>query len=228
MTLSKGELEKLQILAYSEPDYRGAPVGEFRVMFNPEEYTQTYAVDYKETQGAGTTGSPMVFRKIKPQEYTLKLYFDGTGAAVDPEDIYEKIQSFFRLIGYDGEMHRPRFLKLIWGKLESRCVLVKADVVYKMFYPDGTPLRAIMTATFSENVDDKTRVKQENASSPDLTHVRTVKDGDTLMGLTTRIYGDVRYYLAVAEFNGLDHFQTLKPGTRLVFPPIEKGSYARK
>ncbi len=39
-----------------------------------------------------------------------------------------------------------------------------------------------------------------------------------------RIYGDPKYYLEVAKVNGLGNFRFLKPGTDLIFPPIEKTS----
>ena len=224
--LTKGELEKLLIKAYTEPDYTGEPVEEFKAYFNPEEYSQVYDVEYVRQQGEGTTGSPVVFRRVKPQEYTLKLVFDGTGVSGEKIDVYRKIQDFFRVVGYDGQIHRPRYLKLLWGKLQSNCVLLKATINYKIFRPDGSPLRAFLEATFTENVDDTTRAAQANDRSPDLTHVRVVRDGDTLPLMAYRIYGDPLLYLEVAKANRLQNFRRLKPGQTLVFPPIEKASDA--
>lgn len=222
-----GELEKLLIKAYTDADYSGAPVAEFKVHFNPEEYTQTYDVEFQRAQGEGTTASPVVFRHIKPQEYRLKFLFDGTGTAGEKIDVYDKIQAFFSVVGYDGDQHRPRYLKVIWGRLEVLCVLLKADITYKLFNPDGTPLRAVMEATFTENRDDASRVAEANDSSPDLTHVRTVKSGDTLPLMAYRIYGDSRHYLAVARVNGLDTFRELTPGRQLIFPPLRKDDHAQ-
>jgi nucleoid-associated protein YgaU len=54
-----------------------------------------------------------------------------------------------------------------------------------------------------------------------MTHVRLVKEGDTLPALTREIYGDYRYYLEVARVNQLDDFRSLEPGTRLFFPPLD-------
>jgi len=48
-----------------------------------------------------------------------------------------------------------------------------------------------------------------------------VRDGDTLPLLCERIYGDSRYYMAVARFNGLRQFRALTPGMALHFPPLE-------
>jgi len=49
-----------------------------------------------------------------------------------------------------------------------------------------------------------------------------VKAGDTLPLMCYLIYGDPKYYLAVAEANGLGNFRSLIPGMAIVFPPLEK------
>jgi LysM repeat protein len=59
-----------------------------------------------------------------------------------------------------------------------------------------------------------------NRSSPDLSHKVMVKAGDTLPLLCYRIYRDSSWYRDVARINNLDDFRDLKPGTRLVFPPL--------
>ena len=37
----------------------------------------------------------------------MKFVFDGTGVSGEKIDIHDKIQEFFRVVGYDGEEHRP-------------------------------------------------------------------------------------------------------------------------
>ncbi|NOZ26264.1 MAG: hypothetical protein GXO94_09280 [Nitrospirae bacterium] len=218
----KGELTKLVIKAYTKPDYTGGVVDEFTVSFNPEEYSQVYDIEYDDKSGDGTTGSPMVFKRIKPQEYTLKFMIDGTGASGKKTKVPETIERFFKVTGYDGNIHRPRYLEILWGTLRSHCILLKADITYKLFKPDGTPLRAVINASFKENIDDRTRVAKANDSSPDLTHVRVVKEGDTLPAMAYAIYGDFTHYIEVARVNGLDDFRRLVPGQRIFFPPLEK------
>jgi nucleoid-associated protein YgaU len=56
--------------------------------------------------------------------------------------------------------------------------------------------------------------------------VRMVKLGDTLPQLCHLIYGDPRYYLQIADRNGLANFRILTPGLTLKFPPIAKTSTA--
>jgi len=60
----------------------------------------------------------------------------------------------------------------------------------------------------------------EAKSSPDLTHSRIVKNGDTLPLLSKEIYGSSSHYLWIAQQNQLDDFRNLTPGHRLFFPPL--------
>ena len=98
------------------------------------------------------------------------------------------------------------------------------NVEFKLFNPDGTPIRAVAKAKFQEFVEDDLRVAKENNQSPDLTHLRTVKAGDTLPLMSFRIYGDSKYYLEVAKANNIHNFRSLITGQQLFFPPIIKTS----
>jgi hypothetical protein len=218
-----GTLERMIIRAYASPDCSGDPVGEFEAYVNPTELTMGFEVEYDEAQGAGTTQSRMNFKKMKPGDTSVAFFLDGTGANGRPLDVQQKVEEFQTVCGYNGDIHRPNYLKIGWGTLTvKRCVLKSASVVYKLFKPDGVPLRAIITAVFVDSTDDQTRVAMAQDQSPDLTHVRLVKAGDRLPQLCQEIYGDPKLYVLVAAQNGLDDFRNLKPGTRLIFPPLEK------
>jgi len=218
-----GGLEKLLIRAYEKPDYSGQQVSEFEAYVNPSELTLTYEMEYDSAQGSGTTNSRMDFKKVKPGDLSLAFFIDGTGANGRRIDVRERIDQFQTVTGYNGKIHRPNYLKVMWGKLQvKRCVLKSASIAFKLFQPDGVPLRAVISATFTDNSDDQTRVALAQDSSADLTHVRVVEAGDTLPLLCYRIYGDPRRYVQVARANGLDHFRRLEPGIRLRFPPIAR------
>ena len=219
--MDRGQLERLMILAYTVPDYMGAPVGQFEAFVNPSEITQSYEVEYDAAQGSGTTGSRMDFKKIKPGDTTLAFFLDGTGANGRRIEVAAEIERFRYVTGYSGRIHRPHYLIVAWGKVEiTRCVLKSAQIAYKLFHPDGTPLRAVITATFIENTDDRSRVAAAQDQSADLTHVRVLAAGDTLARLCDEIYGDPLMCAQVARANGLDGWRDLAPGTRLVFPPL--------
>lgn len=218
-----GALERLVIQAYTTPDFSGDVASQFEAFVNPNEITLAYEIEWDKSQGSGTTKSRMNFKKMTPGDMTLVFFLDGTGANGRPLDVQSKIDEFQTCTGYNGDIHRPNYLKIGWGTLTvKRCVLKSASIVYKMFQPDGVPLRAVITAVFTDTSDDNTRVAMAQDQSPDLTHVRLVQAGDTLPKLCQTIYGDPRLYWAVAQANGLDDFRDLAPGSRIFFPPLEK------
>jgi len=219
----RGTLERLVIRGYDDPSCPEPPKAEFRAYVNPAEITLGYEAEYQAPSGAGTTGSPMRFNRIKPGDLTVAFFIDGTGADGRKVDVQMEIAKFKEATGYAGEKHEPRHLKIAWGTLPiMRSKLKSASIVYKLFASDGVPLRAVITAVFIESVDDQTRVALAQDQSADLTHVRLVKAGDTLPGLCELIYGEPRMYLEVARANGLDDFRKLRPGAQLRFPPLAK------
>ncbi|HEU0053299.1 MAG TPA: tail protein X, partial [Longimicrobium sp.] len=133
-----------------------------------------------------------------------------------------QVEAFKGLVfAYYGQTHSPRFLQLVWGTLFFRCRLSELSISYTLFKPDGTPLRARADATFISYTDEKALAKQAKKSSPDLTHVREVRAGDTLPLLCWEIYGSSAWYPRVAEVNGLAGFRDLPVGMQIVFPPLE-------
>lgn len=219
----RGTLERVLIKAYTEPNFAEPSVGEFQAYVNPAEITLSYEIEYDQAQGAGTTGGRMEFKKLKPGDLTLALFLDGTGANGRPLDVQKTIDEFQTVTGYNGKIHRTNYLKVMWGTLQvKRCVLKSASITYKLFRPDGIPLRAIVSAVFTDCSDDKTRVALAQDESPDLTHVRVMRAGDSLPILCSEIYGDPLMYLKVAKANGLDGFRDVAPGTRVLFPPLRR------
>src|SRR5205814_10247697 len=150
----------------------------------------------------------MNFKQAKPGDMTLTFFLDGTGASGRLVDVQSMVEQFQTVTGYSGDLHRPNYLKVMWGTLQiKRCVLNSASIAYKLFKPDGVPLRALVTASFSDNSDDTTRVALAQDHSADLTHRRVVKAGDNLPRLCHEIYGDPRLFLRVAHANGIDDFR---------------------
>jgi len=216
-------LEKMLIKAYEQADFSGDAIDQFEAYLNPHELTIAYEMEYDSAQGSGTTGSRMEFKKVKPGDMSLTFFIDGTGANGVAIDVQQRVEKFQAVTGYNGNIHRPNYLKVVWGTLQvKRCVLKSASIAYKLFKPDGVPLRAVVTANFTDTADDETRVALARDESPDLTHQRVFKAGDSLPLLCYQIYHDSSYYLEVARANNLDDFRNIKAGTRLYFPPLEK------
>ncbi len=226
-----GKLEKVLILAFdtSEDAERGSKAEakeSFEALINPESYTLDYKVKTSEGQGQGTSGAQAKYEFTLPEELTFEFLFDNSGI-IDGKPKKEGVQKDVdrlrkMLTGYQGKSHEPYHLKLVWGSLVFTGRTTELSLTHKMFNTDGQPIRSIAKVKFKKSIEEKKRARKEDKSSPDLTHKRTVKAGDTLPLLCYRAYGDMRYYLQVAQVNGLDNFRKLTPNTSILFPPISK------
>ncbi len=201
----------------------------FEALINPETYTLAYKLKFSQNgQGQGTSGTQLKYEYTAPAELTFEFLFDNTGIidGSPRESIADDLKKFKALlVDYKGDAHEPRHFKLVWGEnsiFKGRVTSV--EITYKLFRADGTPTRATAKVSFKASIEEEKRAARENRQSPDLTHARLVKLGDTLPLLCYEIYGDPRYYLQVAARNGLNDFRKLTPGTTLRFPPIAKAS----
>lgn len=223
MAEPSGKLTKLKIECYADERYSNQ-VGEFVALFNPNKYTTHYEIEYGQRQPSGTSANAPSFSNMKSQELSLEFFLDGTGVATEkPEDVQQKVDDFLdKAYHYDGQIHRNRYLRLIWSTLVFDCVLKSADIAYTLFNSSGKPLRATISGKFLGFVNDELRERKQGTNSPDLTHARTIQGRDRLDRMTYQIYKTPDYYIDVAKANGLTSFRKLKTGAQLLFPPIVK------
>jgi len=139
--------------------------------------------------------------------------------------VYDDIEKFKKLtISFNGSTHQNNSLIIAWGPLLVKCKLTKLDIDYKLFNASGYPIRAEATISCINTISDDERKALENKQSPDLTHIRYAKAGDSLPLMAYRIYGDSKYYLEVAKANNLLNFRRLKAGQKIIFPPLKKSN----
>lgn len=224
--------DKLKIESWESINRVGVSEKTFAAFINPDEISLNYSVFSELNSANGKTGNAGTFLGTSPFEVTLKFFLDGTNSTGVPLDVKEKVIEFYQTTGYDGKGHRTRFLRIAWpglvwyraNQFSFDCILKTANIQYKLFENGGKPLRAIITATFIEKRTDAEIAKENDDKSADLTHVRIVKEGDTLPAMAYKIYGNFKYYLQVAKVNNLTNFRELVPGQKLIFPPFEKST----
>lgn len=231
---ASGKLIKVLIHAYDDEEFKQKSElspNPISLPVNPESFTQNFKVELNQQQGQGNQGTNPDYKGTKPEELKLDFVFDGTeiieGYKYNGDDpsVRSQLDIFMKTVyNMDGEIHRPHFLQVQWGKFIFPCILSNLDLNYTLFKPNGDPLRVKASTTFLNYVAQKERVARERKKSPDLTHVRLVKAGDRLDLMTYKIYKDSNYVLQVAKANGLSSFREIQPGRELVFPPLEKTS----
>jgi len=232
--MANGKLEKLLILAFA--DSKKAETGgpreaddSYEALINPESYTLDHKLKFSDSgQAHGTSGTQLKYEYTEPEEISFEFLFDNTGI-IDGQarpHVADDLKRFKQVVfEYKGDAHEPRHLKLVWGEnsiFKGRATEI--SITYKLFNPDGTPIRAVAKVKFRSSIEDLKRAAKENKQSADLTHVRRVTAGDTLPMLCYAVYGDPAYFLQVAAFNRLDDFRQLVPGTSIVFPPVNSAS----
>lgn len=226
-------LTKLSIVAYSTGDYQSGDVqGKFEVLINPETYKRELDIEYDSTWAVGSSGEDLRFKQINAEKISFSLIFDGTGLiSTAPQSlkdgdnvkpVLKQIEDFKAVVAeFSGEIHRPYFLLLTWGdSFNFQGVLTNMSINYKLFKPDGTPIRAIADVTFSSSVSPPVALARAGLESPDVTHVKQVRAGDRLPAMCNEIYNDVGYFVQVAEANQLNHLRQVPTGTSLIFPPL--------
>ncbi len=220
--------EKLSINACSVSDGNiSVESGEsFDLMLNPSDFTHDCSIDYNEEKTPGQLGSDLKFNGIKPEKLKFETVIDGTGAVPpapgkETEDVKTQLDSLQDIVyGYDGSKHETAVVRILWGSVIFYGRLDSMDVKHTLFSPDGVPLRSKLTLSFTSFMSNEEEALKANRSSPDLTHVITVKEGDTLPLLCYKIYNSSLYVTDVARANGLTHFRNIKSGDKLVFPPL--------
>lgn len=212
---------KLRIEVFSDQKFQQSE-GSFSVLFNPSEYTLTRSNAFNQTQAPGNSRPTSSFRAGNPDQLSLSLFFDGTGAAGKTGSIRPDVDKVLNLLRYQGAAHRPWYVRLVWGGqdggLNFQCYLKTASVAFTLFARSGEPIRAKINATFEEVLDPEDRSAEERRASPDLRRVWHVKEGESLDLIAQRAYGDVRYWRELARANRLENPRSLVPGMPLLLP----------
>jgi hypothetical protein len=221
------KLEKFTVEGFDGADRAGlAP--KFEAQFNPAHIRWNYGISWSCGRTINSSGHQQSYEYSKAPELSVTLTIDGTNVdamgfyAFAAATVEDRIKQF-KKVAYDyrGDKHEPPYLRVSWGSLESfDCRLHSFSVTYTLFDRDGTPLRAEIATRFIGDVLAAKLAKLQQKSSPDLTHSRIVRSGDTLPLLSKDIYGSSERYLDVARYNGLDDFRKLMPGQELLFPPL--------
>lgn len=130
----------------------------------------------------------------------------------------------FKTVAYrfNGSVHSPNYLKLLWGKLVFDCMLNSMDISYQLFAPSGVPLRASLALSFRQHQTPADLVRDAQKESTDLTHSRMTSNHTTLPLMCHRVYDDCSLYPQVARINNLNTLMRLPEHARLRFPPVEQ------
>ncbi len=217
-----GALEKMVITGYKDEGFSQKTGKSFTAMINPTIYGRKQGVRYNEGDSLDGGNAPS-YKTYRDEDLNLDFILDTTG--VIPSTIIRDLPG---LIGdlldtvytYVGSTHQPPYIQIAWGTLSFQGRMKNLEVEYTLFTPAGLPLRAKVKLQVKLFVSKATQELEKTKSSPDLSHLITVKAGDTLPGLCMQIYNSAVYCTEVARINRLTGIRYLEPGMELFFPPL--------
>lgn len=227
------EDEKLTIEAFTTRARSGLPADKIKVQLNPQSFSKRLEHRYGSLRGINSSRNTATYIHSAAEELHFQLTmveskvtdFGFEALTAVNETVPQQIDKFLKVCyTMNGSIHEPNFLAVTWGNFVFKCKLRTLDIKYTSFTKDGLPRRAELTTVFIEDITQDSAARGEGKSSPDLSHVVTVKEGDTLPLLTEKVYGAANraLYLEVARVNKLNDFRNIQAGQRLVFPPLEK------
>lgn len=220
------ELQKLKIIGY-ENDPLGAGGGgggeTFEAQVNPEKFSFTRSLKANTRSQSGANSTSTQLQGYGQATLNMELHFDSTGVIKGKTDVEGYLQELQDVVyKYNGNKHKPKYLKVMWGKFVFYCHLKQMNIECSLFKMDGTVLRAKATLAFMEHVNNLQKTEESWNRSPDLTHLKTVRIGDNITQMCKDVYDDPKYYVEIAKANELVNFRNLRLGDQLLFPPLEK------
>lgn len=196
--------------------------GGYVLTLNPESIKRNRAITI-EAGEAGDTGTQVnQYKTYGDETMDLDFYLDCTGAikgspmSVDAE--LTKLQEV--IYDFEGDIHKPKYLFVEYGKFNFRCMMTAFNTEYLLFDKNGKTLRAKVHLALKSV--KQTTVQTTKKSSPDMSHAFTIREGDSLPSLCQQVYGKMDYYLQVAAHNGLTNFRELEIGSTIELPPLQR------
>jgi hypothetical protein len=193
--------------------------------FNPTEYSLSKSNEWKYENVTGTSFTEPEFTGGQPRQMELSLLFDqtfppytmtvrdATAALLDAMEVPS---------GQSGGTPTavPPFITFGWGKLKFKGACTSLTCTYKLFSPEGQPLRADVKLSLTQTGEPP---KGQNPTTRAQAGfgMHTVRYGDTLPSISYRAYGDATRWRLIAEANGVDNPLHLRRGSSLSLPALE-------
>jgi hypothetical protein len=204
----------------------GAQMFQLDFQFNPKELQLAKQASWKREQAKGNKkASPPQFTGSQPSKLTLELFFDAS--AKQDSSVVKNVEKLFSLTvptesSLTAKKASPPWVIFRWGGLTGFLAYVsQVQAKYTLFTASGLPIRATCQITLEELSGDAP--KQNPTSGGLVPHrVHQVVAGDSLPGIAYQEYGVPALWRAIADLNRVDDPMRLRPGRRLLLPPLEE------
>lgn len=204
-------------------------VGEISALFNPNRLAFSGQVPFESrvntAAGPDATNIELTGFNYQPTTLQISLFFDTSEATQGPaqtgDDRRNVLAHTSRIVALlrplPGGNHPPRCL-LRWGRYQIlKGVLTSLSQEFTRFLPDGTPVRATLQCTFTQ--DDSDPRQQDSAGPSGRPRLYLVNRGDTLQSIAAVQYGKPDRWRDIALANNITNPRRLIPHRILKLPP---------
>lgn len=211
---------------------------EITVQYNPNSLSFEKPVQTVEIAIPGLDSPLKQFIRGGTETASVELFFDTTdrGMGIGATSVTTLTDAFYGLVKIDPQTHAAPVCSFIWGekfpgdKLPERygnqrrsefsCVVTNVKQDFKLFSPEGTPLRAVLTLKLEEYVPLHRQLQQLNLQSSDHTRSHLLKQGESLALVSWQYLHNARDWRHVASANAIDDPRRVTPGQTLTIPPL--------
>jgi hypothetical protein len=187
------------------------------VLFNPTDVTVERASHYASMPVPGLSMPILQYIRGESDVLSLELFLDKTDL---PGDIVKDLAQLETFVQIDSSLHAPPVAEFSWGSTCFTGVVTSLRRKMTLFSEDGRVLRARVTLSLKSYKSAEVQLRDLKLSSADRTHVRVLREGETLAHIAYEVYGDPRMWRPIALANGIERPRFIDPGTPLVIPAM--------
>jgi nucleoid-associated protein YgaU len=199
-------------------------------VFNPKEYTFSKTNKWEEKKADKKSVASMKFGGGAPANLKLQLLFDTyeshdrvkTSRIEAGKDVREYTKGLWDMMKIDEKKKEPPHCRFEWGSLWSfEAVIESISQKFTLFDKNGTPLRAILDVSFKQIKDEGQYPPQNPTSGGNPNdHLRTIREGETLLTIAGEEYGDSAQWRYLADLNRIADPLRLHSGQMLLIKPL--------
>jgi hypothetical protein len=187
------------------------------VLFNPTDLSRDRGSHYASMPVPGLSMPILQYIRGESDVLHVELFLDATDKGRDIEGDIAKLEKFITI---ESALHAPPVVEFAWGNFFFTGVITSMRQKMTLFSEDGRRLRARLTLSFKSYKAAEVQLRELKLSSPDRSHARVLREGETLAHIANEAYGDPRMWRPIALANGIQRPRFIEPGTPLQIPAL--------
>ena len=188
-----------------------------RVRFNPTDLSLDRGSHYASMPVPGLSMPILQYIRGESDVLQLELFLDATDQGSDIEGDIAALETFIQI---DSILHAPPVVTFAWAKFTFTGVITSLREKMTLFSESGVRLRARFAISFKSYKSAEVQLRDLKLSSPDRSHARVLREGETLAHIAYEVYGDPRMWRPIALANGIERPRFIEPGTPLWIPAL--------